>query len=65
MRPSRPQRIVSLDPLLTLGMLRELGVPCRRPLLGIQDQDIRGGWRSRTWSIWAILSSRIWSASPG
>ncbi|CAA0112628.1 putative siderophore-binding lipoprotein YfiY [Starkeya nomas] len=41
--PAHPQRIVTLDPLLSLGMLRELGVPfVGVPMLGIQDQEIRG-----------------------
>lgn len=40
--PARPQRIVTLDPLLTYGALVELGVPViGAPLFGIQDAEIR------------------------
>lgn len=40
--PANPQRIVTLDPLLSYGALSELGVPViGAPLFGIQDADIR------------------------
>lgn len=40
--PSNPQRIVTLDPLLTYGALSELGVRVvGAPLFGIQDAEIR------------------------
>jgi len=39
--PAAPKRIVTLDPLLTLGMLRELGVtPVGAPYLGIEDREM-------------------------
>lgn len=40
--PKQPQRIVALDPLLTLGILQELGVPIvATPYAGIQDLEVR------------------------
>lgn len=40
--PANPQRIVTLDPLLSYGALSELGVSViGAPLFGIQDADIR------------------------
>jgi len=40
--PANPQRIVTLDPLLSYGALTELGVEViGAPLFGIQDADIR------------------------
>ncbi|WP_018391674.1 iron-siderophore ABC transporter substrate-binding protein [Ancylobacter sp. FA202] len=40
--PSRPQRIVTLDPWLSLGMLQELGEPVvGAPLIGVQEPHVR------------------------
>lgn len=40
--PAEPKRIVTLDPLLTLGILTELEVPVAgAPVFGIQDQQVR------------------------
>ncbi|MEP3114662.1 iron-siderophore ABC transporter substrate-binding protein [Nisaea sp.] len=40
--PEAPKRIVVLDPLLTFGILYELGVPVvGTPLVGIQETDMR------------------------
>lgn len=40
--PQEPQRIISLDPLLSLGILFELDVPViGTPLVGIQETSIR------------------------
>ncbi|MER0239574.1 iron-siderophore ABC transporter substrate-binding protein [Fulvimarina sp. MAC8] len=40
--PADPQRIVVLDPLLTIGMMQEMDVPVAGvSFLGIQDDDLR------------------------
>jgi iron complex transport system substrate-binding protein len=40
--PRQPQRIVALDPLMTLGILQELGVPIvATPYAGIQGLEVR------------------------
>lgn len=40
--PEAPQRIVVLDPLLSLGMLIELDVPVlAAPLIGVQDEGVK------------------------
>lgn len=40
--PAHPKRIVTFDPLLTYGILAELGVPVvGAPLFGIQDAEVR------------------------
>lgn len=40
--PANPQRIVTLEPWMSLGMLHELGVTVAGvPMIGIQDQDLR------------------------
>mgnify|MGYP001809941652 CR=1 FL=1 len=40
--PAAPQRIVTLDPWLTLGTLQELGAPfVGAPLIGIQEPHVR------------------------